>query len=132
MRSLSVTGPIKGREPFTVSHRKPSARFPSLSGVDLICHVENTSGSIGANRRHCVRRRWSGMDTAVGNVDALDAWEGDHVIPLWRNGSNGLDNMQTLCVTCHIRKTRTEAMQRYGHPERVAVRNLFNGFLDGL
>ena len=56
--------------------------------------------------------------------------EADHVVPLWRNGSNGLDNMQALCRACHIRKTKDEALERYGHPERIAQRRLFDGFLD--
>ena len=29
----------------------------------------------------------------------------DHIVPLAQGGTNSLDNLQTLCATCHSRKT---------------------------
>jgi len=37
--------------------------------------------------------------------------EADHVQPLDKGGADDPDNMQALCVRCHIEKTRAE---RYG------------------
>lgn len=36
----------------------------------------------------------------------------DHVIPRSKGGSDTLDNTQTLCVTCHNKKTRAEEQDR--------------------
>lgn len=38
----------------------------------------------------------------------------DHIIPRKRGGDDDLDNLQTLCVECHKRKSSAEA-QRGGH-----------------
>lgn len=32
----------------------------------------------------------------------------DHIIPLGLNGPDNLDNLQTLCVMCHIKKTTND------------------------
>lgn len=39
-------------------------------------------------------------------------WELDHIVPLVDGGGHDLDNMQTLCVPCHERKTSHEARER--------------------
>jgi 5-methylcytosine-specific restriction protein A len=39
----------------------------------------------------------------------------DHIVPLSRNGSNDLANLQTLCVTCH--ETKTGRRLRRGWPK---------------
>lgn len=36
----------------------------------------------------------------------------DHIIPLWRFGSNRDDNLEALCVACHAIKTKVEAKVR--------------------
>jgi 5-methylcytosine-specific restriction protein A len=36
----------------------------------------------------------------------------DHVVPLGDGGTNHLDNLQILCVSCHARKTDREARLR--------------------
>jgi len=39
-------------------------------------------------------------------------WELDHIVPLVDGGSHDLDNLQTLCTPCHIKKTAEEARLR--------------------
>ena len=40
-------------------------------------------------------------------------WHADHLKPVHRNGGKlGLDNIQTLCFTCHADKTKLEAKGR--------------------
>lgn len=39
-------------------------------------------------------------------------WEADHIVELSDGGSGGLDNLQTLCVPCHKRKTAANAGRR--------------------
>lgn len=41
-----------------------------------------------------------------------DFWEADHIVPLIDGGSFDLDNVQTLCVSCHREKTAAEATAR--------------------
>jgi len=40
-------------------------------------------------------------------------WNCDHIVPLWRGGSNERPNLQILCVQCHDQKTRHENACRY-------------------
>lgn len=38
-----------------------------------------------------------------------DIWQADHIIPVHKGGGAcGLDNYQTLCVTCHREKTKID------------------------
>lgn len=30
----------------------------------------------------------------------------DHIVPRWQGGSNDIDNLQLLCLPCHIEKNR--------------------------
>jgi 5-methylcytosine-specific restriction protein A len=45
-----------------------------------------------------------------GRVSA--ATDVDHIVPLWRGGSNDLANLQPLCGPCHAVKTAGEAGER--------------------
>lgn len=40
------------------------------------------------------------------------ATELDHVVPLWKGGSEDDSNMQGLCSTCHAEKSAREAAER--------------------
>lgn len=46
----------------------------------------------------------------AGRVAA--ATELDHVVPLWKGGSEHDSNMQGLCHACHAEKTAKEATER--------------------
>ena len=51
--------------------------------------------------------------------------ECDHVLPIWRGGAVwDLDNLQALCVSCHVRKSVGERERK--DPERDAWRALVN------
>jgi 5-methylcytosine-specific restriction endonuclease McrA len=39
-------------------------------------------------------------------------WHVDHIVPLWRDGSNDFSNLQALCETCHAVKSSCESTQR--------------------
>jgi HNH endonuclease len=45
-------------------------------------------------------------------------YECDHVVALWRGGSNETDNLQALCRNCHAKKG---AAERLAHKPDVAV-----------
>ncbi|CAE7899600.1 Zranb3 [Symbiodinium sp. KB8] len=40
-------------------------------------------------------------------------WQADHILPVWQGGGAcGLENLQTLCASCHSLKTSEETKQR--------------------
>jgi hypothetical protein len=39
-------------------------------------------------------------------------WDADHVVELQDDGANTLENLQTLCVPCHKKKTQEERSKR--------------------
>lgn len=50
----------------------------------------------------------------------------DHIIPVAEGGTDGLDNLQWLCPSCHAEKSRREAAR--GISRRVARRRLYGRF----
>lgn len=50
----------------------------------------------------------------------------DHVVPVAEGGTDGLDNLQWLCPSCHAEKSRREAAR--GISRRVARRRLYDRF----
>lgn len=43
----------------------------------------------------------------------------DHIVPVFRGGSEDFDNLQTLCKPCHSKKTSVEANSARGpQPQR--------------
>ena len=49
--------------------------------------------------------------------------EVDHVVPVQRGGSDAMENLQALCRSCHIRKTRRENRRELS-PDEVRWREL--------
>lgn len=43
---------------------------------------------------------------AEGVVEA--ATQVDHIVPIAEGGTNGFENTQSLCASCHSKKTRKE------------------------
>lgn len=41
-----------------------------------------------------------------------DLWDADHIVEVVRGGTNRLENLQTLCVSCHKDKTKRLAQDR--------------------
>ena len=40
-------------------------------------------------------------------------WQADHILPVWKGGGEcGLSGLQTLCLTCHTKKSSNEATER--------------------
>lgn len=63
-----------------------------------------------------LRAKWFSMHPlcvaceSKGRVSA--ARELDHVIPLWKGGTDTDPNRQGLCIPCHTAKTQAEAAER--------------------
>lgn len=68
-------------------------------------------------RRVAARAKWKCSSCA----NILDEhYEVDHIVPLWKGGSNQLANLQVLCCKCHKTKTLTENIAR-GPSASIAV-----------
>ncbi|CAE7540133.1 smrc-1 [Symbiodinium sp. CCMP2456] len=47
------------------------------------------------------------------NLTEGSLWQADHILPVWQGGGAcGLENLQTLCASCHNLKTSEETKQR--------------------
>jgi 5-methylcytosine-specific restriction protein A len=75
--------------------------------------VERKRGSTGVRDRDRIRARDCGLcqeckrkgrTTLGGPVD--------HIVPLWKKGSDDETNKEVLCVPCHDAKTAREAAER--------------------
>ena len=58
---------------------------------------------------------------ACGRAGRLEC---DHVVALERGGSSDMSNLQALCRSCHIAKTRGENDRRVKSPEQLAWQKL--------
>tara|TARA_B100000497_G_C7481972_1_gene295810 strand:- start:165 stop:569 length:405 start_codon:yes stop_codon:yes gene_type:complete len=63
-------------------------------------------------RKIAERQNWQcACDTC--NLDGnLEAYDLDHVVPLWKGGEDTEDNLQALCPACHRKKTDMERQER--------------------
>jgi 5-methylcytosine-specific restriction protein A len=57
-----------------------------------------------ATDHYCVECQKQGISTIAAEVD--------HVVPLWKGGTNERSNLQGLCEAHHARKTAREAAER--------------------
>lgn len=44
--------------------------------------------------------------------DTRPGWQNDHIVELVDGGTHTLDNMQTLCIPCHNKKSAKNAGER--------------------
>lgn len=51
-----------------------------------------------------VRKIWK--DTPLAFSDTKNAWEADHIHEVINGGQHTLENLQTLCLVCHKKKTK--------------------------
>nr|DAU09025.1 MAG TPA: HNH endonuclease [Caudoviricetes sp.] len=63
-----------------------------------------------------------GTEPMVGHAGL----ELDHIVPVAEGGTDGLDNLQWLCASCHAEKSRRETAR--GVQRRAARRRLYDRF----
>lgn len=56
-------------------------------------------------------QNWRCASTNCDLVGELEAYDLDHIIPLWKGGEDTDGNLQALCPTCHRRKTDQERLE---------------------
>lgn len=85
--------------------RKTSWASENCSGKALN-HFHVIQG-VGSIIRQQLFRRDGGQCCNCGKVCAEDEWDADHIIEVKNGGGGcGLENLQTLCKTCHKAKTK--------------------------
>ncbi len=75
--------------------------------------VERKRGSAGVRDRERIRARDCGLcqECKRRGKTTLGAAV-DHIIALWKGGSDEDDNKELLCIPCHDAKTAREAAER--------------------
>ena len=65
-----------------------------------------------ARRKIAQGQMWKCAGEACALAGELQEYDIDHVIPLWKGGTDEPANMQALCPACHRRKTNRERLER--------------------
>lgn len=65
-------------------------------------------------RKIAERQNWKCAGDTCNLPGKLEAYDLDHIIPLWKNGDDTEDNLQALCPACHRKKTDLERQERVG------------------
>jgi 5-methylcytosine-specific restriction protein A len=63
-------------------------------------------------RKIAERQNWKCASDTCNLAGKLEAYDLDHIIPLWKGGEDIEDNLQALCPACHRRKTDMERVER--------------------
>lgn len=75
--------------------------------------VERKRGYAGVKDRERIRERDQGLcQQCLRNGIGRTGWPVDHIVPLWKGGSDEDDNKELLCDDCHDAKTAREAAER--------------------
>jgi 5-methylcytosine-specific restriction endonuclease McrA len=82
-------------------------------------HKKQAGGSYTLEEWNELKARYSYACLSCGRCEPEIKLEADHVIPLTKDGSNNLDNIQPLCRSCNSRKHNKIIDYRKGkHHER--------------
>jgi 5-methylcytosine-specific restriction enzyme A len=91
---------------------QPRLRAASTSRLPVLIaqpgRIERKRGSAGVKDRNAIRERDQHTCRICGRLGTVV----DHIVPLWKGGSDDADNKQTLCPPCHDAKTAQEAAER--------------------
>ena len=72
-------------------------------------------------RKLAERQNWKCASDACKLSGNLEAYDLDHIVPLWKGGQDTEANLQALCPACHRIKTDLERMEREGLTEPVIM-----------
>ena len=63
-------------------------------------------------RKIAERQNWKCANDTCKLPGNLEAYDLDHIVPLWKGGEDTEDNLQALCPACHREKTDMERVDR--------------------
>jgi len=90
------------------------SRLPTLAPVRPDT-VERVRGWRGVQDRERVRKRDCGLCQQCHRAGKVSVGVAvDHIVPLWKGGSDEDANKELLCQPCHDVKTAREAKERAG------------------
>ena len=72
-------------------------------------------------RKLAQMQNWKCASDACNLTGPLEAYDLDHIVPLWKGGEDTEDNLQALCPACHRIKTDLERLERDGLTEPVIM-----------
>ena len=72
-------------------------------------------------RKIAQRQTWKCASDACKLAGKLEAYDLDHIVPLWKGGEDTEENLQALCPACHRMKTDLERLEREGLTEPVIM-----------
>ena len=72
-------------------------------------------------RKIAQRQNWKCASDACKLAGKLEAYDLDHIVPLWKGGEDTEENLQALCPACHRIKTDMERLEREGLTEPVIM-----------
>lgn len=64
------------------------------------------------NRQHRFERARGRCENCGIHLETGE-WECDHLIPISRGGSHGIENLRVLCIPCHRAKTAADRKPRF-------------------
>jgi len=92
---------------------RPAASRVTMLPTQRPDTVERKRGSAGVRDRERIRARDSGLcQECKRNGRTSIGAAVDHIIPLWKGGSDDDSNKELLCAPCHDVKTVREAKDR--------------------
>lgn len=86
------------KDPYVVRAERPTAAERGY----------NSRGWYAIRRQVLVRDSWQCQACGRICVDKREA-QVDHIVPKTQGGQDTMDNLQTLCIKCHGRKTVAES-----------------------
>jgi len=100
------------------SNVRPAASRVTMLPTQRPDTVERKRGSAGVRDRDRIRARDCGLCQECRRKGVtLIGSQVDHIIPLWKGGSDDDSNKELLCTPCHDAKTAREAAARArGYP----------------
>ena len=90
-------------------------RFRYQGGLGKAVSMLNTVRSRGGTWTR-IAKHHKQVHLQCAQCGAVVDLETDHIVPLHRGGTNAWSNLQSLCKSCHVRKSALEAGDRVDPP----------------
>jgi len=100
---IEVRGVSDALRTYWETHEHPNKGWYKWGGIDK---KERIKRSVSVYRRKLVKERDSYTCQICGKKEGDTLLMVDHIIPIAQGGYNEIDNLQTLCWECNLKKAR--------------------------
>ena len=91
----------------------PASRLAEAGREAVAGHEREHTGSKWRAIRRRILARDCGMCVVCRQAERFSLAEDvDHIVPVWRGGTDAESNLQSLCKPCHKAKSAREARER--------------------